>query len=216
VKILVVDLGVPAAIAGFRKHLTGAGHTAEAIEATARSEPLPPARRWDGIVLSGSHASVYEPEPWMGRVADWAFEAAMAGTGILGVCFGHQLMGWRLGGTVAAHPAGPECGTGWVDLTPAGLRDPVFSGIAPRLRVQQAHGDHLVVAPTAEGTQALATSEHTPLQAFRWRNVVGVQFHPEVDPILLGTLLAAEGWSGECGDAREAERVIVNWAAQLP
>jgi len=50
---------------------------------------------------------------------------------VLGVCFGHQLLGWALGDVVERNPAGPECGVRTVTLTAAGVADPLFAGLPP-------------------------------------------------------------------------------------
>ncbi len=211
-KVLVVELGEPETTRRFRLLLGQSG--VEVDRVLGKSDP-PVAADYDGIVLGGSPHGVYEREPWMKRLADWALDAAGAGKPILGVCFGHQLLGWALGATVEKNVRGPERGTHFVDLTEEGTRDPLFQDLPRRFEVQQIHGDHLAAPPTAAGSVRLASSEHTPWQAFRCGNITGVQFHPEIDRPLLATLVEREGGEADVRDAPLQERVIANWARTI-
>src|SRR5262245_32612260 len=83
-----------------------------------------------GVLLSGSPQSLTEPEPWMAEVAELVHAADRRGIPVLGVCFGHQLMGWAYGGRVVRNPRGWELGTVDVRLTEQGRTDPLFSGLA--------------------------------------------------------------------------------------
>ncbi|MFT3917631.1 MAG: GMP synthase [Anaeromyxobacteraceae bacterium] len=140
---------------------------------------LPPPGWHAGIVVTGSLASVTEDAPWMRTLGAWLVEASRRSQ-VLGVCFGHQLLGAALGARVERNPAGPEMGTVEVTLTPDGLADPLFAGLPPRLAVQQSHFDHVAAVPP--GAVLLATGAGAPVQAFRLgERLRGVQFHPEFD-----------------------------------
>jgi GMP synthase (glutamine-hydrolysing) len=207
-KVLVVELGEPETTERFRLVL---GREAVEFEHVLGKAELPDAARYDAVILGGSPHAVYERAPWMKRLAFWALAAAESDRPVLGVCFGHQLLGWALGGRVEANAKGREVGTCWVELTEQGALDPLFEGLPRRFEVQQTHGDHLAAPPTAAGTVRLAMSEHTPWQSFRCGNVTGVQFHPEIDAPLLRVMTDREGHRAEVRDAVLQERVLVNW-----
>jgi GMP synthase (glutamine-hydrolysing) len=99
---------------------------------------------------------------------------------VLGVCFGHQLLAWRLGATVQRNPRGLELGTVTVRLTDEGQTDPLFEGVPKEARVQATHFDEVVSVPP--GGALLATNEASPVQAFGVGTTLrGVQFHPEMN-----------------------------------
>ena len=63
-----------------------------------------------GVLITGSSAMVTEREEWSVRTGTW-LEAALGKIPVLGVCYGHQLIGDVLGGKVGTNPAGREIGT---------------------------------------------------------------------------------------------------------
>jgi len=195
----------------------------EVEQADARA-PLPPPARYDGIVLTGSPDSVTAWAPWMEAAALWSLAAARSRP-VLGVCFGHQLLGRALGARVERNPRGPEAGTTLVHLTSAGRADPLFAGLPADLPVQQAHGDHLAALPP--GAVLLAWNGRTPVQAFAAGDAIrAVQFHPEFDAARCRAITERDralldaarpdGCSRALGTLREtpgAERLLANWLA---
>lgn len=140
----------------------------------------PPKDGFDAVLMSGSPESVTQQEPWMARAGDFLLEVAARGVPVLGVCFGHQLLAWRLGGAVVKNPRGRELGTVAVTLTPAGRSDPLFHGLPDVVGLQSTHEDH--VEPLPPGATLLASSALSAVQAFaHGKHVRGVQFHPEMD-----------------------------------
>ncbi len=128
--------------------------------------------RPDGIIVSGSPLSVTEKAPWMLELGQDLLKAGAAGTPVLGVCFGHQLL---------ARAAGGEVG-----------KDPLFASWArsSEIEVQATHLD--AVDPLPPGVTVLATNENTAAQAFRLsETVAGVQFHPELWAEAMRDLIAS-------------------------
>jgi len=143
-------------------------------------EPLPRARDFDAVVVTGSPRSVTERAPWMRRAASWLREASDERVPVLGVCFGHQLLGEAFGGRVHRNPLGREIGTVACSLTEAGRADPLFEGFPRTFEVQATHED--VVADAPPEVEILASNAAAACQAFRVGPFVrAVQFHPEMD-----------------------------------
>jgi len=143
-----------------------------------------------GVVVTGSSAMVSHREPWSERTAAWLAGAALAGTPVLGICYGHQLLAHGLGGRVGPNPRGREIGTVEVTLSGAARGDPLFQELPGRVRVQATHVEAVLELPV--GARLLASSAGDPHQAFAVGDRAwGVQFHPEFDADVVRAYLAA-------------------------
>jgi len=157
-------------------------HLGEALELPAGTQ---------GVLVSGSPLSLTQPEPWMDDVAEELLRIGERGTPVLGVCFGHQLIGRAAGSQVVRNPKGREIGTVRVQLTAAGRTDPLFRGWVPEdgfVEVQATHCDS--VDPVPASATLLASNERCATQALRFSDAVAsVQFHPELRPETLRALI---------------------------
>ena len=146
----------------------------------------------DGVIVTGSPLSVTERAPWMEALGERLLRVGRAGTPVLGVCFGHQLIARAAGGDVVLNPRGREIGTIQVQLTPAGVRDPLFAWArgSATIHSQATHVD--AVDPLPPGAVLLASNENTPVQAYRLSETIAcVQFHPELSPAGMRDLIAS-------------------------
>jgi GMP synthase (glutamine-hydrolysing) len=154
-------------------------------------EPLDLPVGTQGVLVTGSPLSLTHPEPWMDDAAEELLRIGERGTPVLGVCFGHQLLGRAAGSQVVRNPKGREIGTTRVQLSPAGRKDPLFRGWASEdglVDVQATHCDAVEAVP--RGATLLASNERCATQAFRFSDAVAsVQFHPELDPDTLRDLI---------------------------
>lgn len=139
-------------------------------------ERAPSLNGFDAVIMTGSPLSVTEPAPWVVEAAEVLVTAKVP---VLGVCFGHQLLAWRLGAEVRRNPLGLELGTVTVSLTEQGRVDPLFDGLPTNAEVQATHFDEAAALP--DGATLLATNTACPVQAFRHGSRWGVQFHPEMN-----------------------------------
>lgn len=142
-------------------------------------DALPPIGSVAGVIVSGAAAMAADADPWIRRLGDWLEEACAAELPVLGVCFGHQLLGLRLGGTVAPNPHGPEYGIVPITLGAAAADDLLLAGLPHRLTVSSAHYQNVSTLPPGAVELARGASG---MQAIRYRSRCwGVQFHPEFD-----------------------------------
>jgi GMP synthase (glutamine-hydrolysing) len=142
------------------------------------------AREAAAIIISGSPRDAWEDDPLNDRVLAVVDHCRTAGKPLLGVCFGHQILGRALGAKVGRHPAGYELGNVEVSLTDDGVKCPLFAGLPRELDVIESHQDAVLELP--QGARLLATGAHTQVQAFDFAgHLLGVQFHPEMDPAVL-------------------------------
>jgi len=143
---------------------------------------------FDGVLVTGTAASVRDRARWMQPLGDFLGERTEAGPPVLAVCFGAQLAAEALGGTVERNPRGWEIGTVEVDLTRNGLADPLFAGLPERLTVQATHEDHVSQLPL--DVIRLAGNSAAFVQAFACgRHLRAVQFHPEAGAAVITSLI---------------------------
>jgi GMP synthase (glutamine-hydrolysing) len=129
---------------------------------------------FDGFVVTGSRASVYWDEEWIGTLKTWTGEAVRAGLPALGVCYGHQLLADVLGGSVESMG---EYEIGYRTVEQDG-ENRLLDGVPEDMTVFTTHSDHVVEAPP--GATVFARNEYG-IHGFRKDNVFAVQFHPEYD-----------------------------------
>lgn len=148
------------------------------IVAVYRGETLLPPAAYRAALITGSPAMVTDHEPWSEAAAAWLREAVAAGLPVFGVCYGHQLLAYALGGEVDYNPAGRSLGTRTVQRTANG--DPIIAGLPAEFAAQMLHSQ-VVTRPPA-GSAVLASAGHDPYQLLRYApGVYSSQFHPEFD-----------------------------------
>ncbi|MBP7452636.1 MAG: glutamine-hydrolyzing GMP synthase [Ottowia sp.] len=150
-----------------------------------------------GVILSGSHASVYEVDD---KAPPAVFEL---GVPVLGICYGMQTMAQQLGGQVQGSDH-REFGyaevraRGHTDLLKdiADLTTPEGHGM---LKVWMSHGDKVTALPP--GFKLMASTDSCPIagMADESRHFYGVQFHPEVTHTLQGAAILQRFVREICG-----------------
>ena len=132
-----------------------------------------------GIILSGSHASVYEDTTDKAPAA--VFELGLP---VLGICYGMQTMAHQLGGKVEGghkREFGPAAvrARGHTALL-AGINDFSTEQGHGMLNVWMSHGDKVTELPP--GFKLMASTESCPIAAMadETRRFYALQFHPEV------------------------------------
>lgn len=134
-------------------------------------------RGYDGVMISGSVASVNDPDPWVTQLMQVIREAVAADVPVFGACFGHQAIAKALGGTVSKNPQG------WVlgryethNHTPA----PWMGDTPGPMALNAAHKEQVMVPPP--GATILAGTEAVPNGHMALGNrVFSTQYHPELD-----------------------------------
>ena len=97
----------------------------------------------------------------------------------LGICFGHQFLGYVLGAKVVNDKTQQETGSFSVYLTQKGKSNPLFSGLPSVFVAQFGHKDSLEKLPS--GATLLAKTKKCKIAAFGYKkNIYGIQFHPEL------------------------------------
>ena len=148
----------------------------------------------DAVLISGSPRDAFAEDEWTAKTIGVVDQVLARGVPVLGVCFGHQLLGRMAGARVDRNPRGWEVGECVVRST--GQASPLH--LPAEARVLQSHQDSVFDVPM--GARLLALNEHTAVQAAQWgERVYGVQFHPEFTGDILRKLWSKrrEIWRGK-------------------
>ena len=151
-----------------------------------------------GVILSGSHASVYED------TTDKAPQAVFElGVPVLGICYGMQTMAQQLGGKVES---GHQREFGYAEVRAHGntalLKD-IADFTTPQghgmLKVWMSHGDKVTELPP--GFKTMASTDSCPIagMADEARRYYAVQFHPEVTHTVQGRAILERFVLDICG-----------------
>lgn len=153
----------------------------DAVELDA-GEAIPALEAYDALWVMGGPMDVWDVEdcPWMieekRAIRRWVRDLNRP---FLGVCLGHQLLADALGGTCGPQRP-PEIGILDVDLTAAGARDPLFTGLTRTYKALQWHS--VAVAQPPEGAVILASSPACRCQAMRVGDRAwSLQYHVELE-----------------------------------
>jgi GMP synthase (glutamine-hydrolysing) len=143
-----------------------------------------------GIIFTGGPASVYgEDSP---KCDSKIFEL---GIPVLGICYGMQLMAYTLGGNVA-HAEKREYGTTDVSIDNSSK---LFEGFENTNGFLMSHTDFVETVPN--GFKNIGKTSSCPNAAMEneEKKLYGIQFHPEVNHSVNGTLVLKNFLYNVCG-----------------
>ena len=124
-----------------------------------------------GIILSGGPSSVYSES-----APDIDLESIWGKVPILGICYGAQLISYKMGGHVENSPT-REYGRAHIHHKVA---SPLLKDVSEASQVWMSHGDTITKLP--DQFELIASTESVDTAAFQHidHNVFALQFHPEV------------------------------------
>lgn len=128
----------------------------------------------DGVVLSGSPV-LFSDGGVETKFSEEVDAIKGASVPILGICFGHQLIGTAFGSNVIN--TGKQI-QGFIE-TERVSEDSLFDALPKLISVYESHYE--VVTAPPPGFTLLAKSPTSAIAAFRKDSIYGIQFHPEVN-----------------------------------
>lgn len=139
---------------------------------------------FDGVLITGSPASVHEDSAWVPRLLKQIRVAYDANVPMFGACFGHQAIALALGGAVTRNPNGWAFGLLEMQVT---KRAPWYDGPTTLLQYG-AHVEQVTQLP--DGAEAIFSTEGCPVAGFVLADrIYTTQNHPEMTPEFIAALV---------------------------
>lgn len=173
---------------------------------------FPDPEEFDLLLIMGGTMSVYQEEEysWLKTEKEFVGKVIETGKPLLGSCFGAQMIADVLGGKVTKNPY-KEIGWHTVRSVEVKSQNDIRSSELPSCMFPEFtgfmwHGDTFEI-PT--GAMRLFESEACPNQGFIYNgNVLGLQFHPEVDRQWVRNLTKVSGHELVSGKYIQSEKEI--------
>jgi GMP synthase-like glutamine amidotransferase len=148
-------------------------------------------------LITGSRAGAYDDLPWIPPLEDWIRRAHGEGQPLAGICFGHQIVGQALGGTVRKSERGWGLGVRTVEIKAESRADVwssegVHSAITyfPKGRFSLIHSHQDQVEEPPPGAAVFAGNDFCPCAGMLiGKRTLTFQGHPEFTPAYARHLL---------------------------
>ncbi|KAK2768907.1 hypothetical protein FQN53_006212 [Emmonsiellopsis sp. PD_33] len=146
----------------------------------------------DAVLITGSRHNSFDDIPWINKLVDYTSKVlAQDRVRIIGVCFGHQIIGRAMGVKVGPNEAGWEVAVHDIDLTEKGKE---VLGLE-KLRLQQMHRDIVHYLPP--NVISLGSSPVCAVQGmYLPGKFISVQGHPEFTEEIVSEILEARRTAG--------------------
>ncbi|XP_028779696.1 gamma-glutamyl peptidase 5 [Neltuma alba] len=133
---------------------------------------------YDGFVITGSSNDAHGNDAWVRELLTFLKKLDSLRKKVLGVCFGHQILGRALGGKVTRSPTGWDIGVRTVTLSSSSSLALSSLKLPSRLSIIECHRDEVRELPAK--AEVIAWSEKTGIEMFRYGDhIMGIQGHPE-------------------------------------
>ncbi|XP_034681471.1 gamma-glutamyl peptidase 5-like [Vitis riparia] len=134
---------------------------------------------YSGFVITGSCSDAHADEGWICRLIDLLKKLDIMKKKVLGICFGHQILGRALGGKTGRAGSGWDIGFRTVHLSSSSSSN-FFSTLKlpARLSIIECHRDEVRELPPK--AEIIGRSEKTGIEMFKYGDhMMGIQGHPE-------------------------------------
>ncbi|MBI4437267.1 MAG: type 1 glutamine amidotransferase [Candidatus Omnitrophica bacterium] len=173
-----------------------------------KGEAFPSPRKCSALIVLGGPDSANDKTPKMKEQLGRIREALSLGIPYLGICLGLQTLVKGAGGGVVKSPVqeigfrDPKGNPFEVQLTEAGRKDPLLSGIPTSFKVFQLHGETVTLTPrmTLLGKGDFCTNQMVRVGT----SAYGLQFHLEMTSVMLDL------WGREDSDLKQMNQTTLH------
>lgn len=143
---------------------------------------------YDGFVITGSCSDAYGNDLWVCRLLGLVKTLDAKKKRVLGVCFGHQILGRAIGGRVGRAHSGWDIGVRTINLSASSSKLFPSLNIPSSLPIIECHQDEVIELPPK--AEIIAWSDKTGIEMFRYGDhIMGIQGHPEYNEDILRHLI---------------------------
>ncbi|KAF5687345.1 anthranilate synthase component II [Fusarium denticulatum] len=157
----------------------------------------------DGFLLTGSKHTSFADDPWILKLVEFVKKVyTTTEKPIVGICFGHQIIGRALGANVAVSPGGWEVCVDRINLNETGQKLLGVSSLVSttdtfheaslieKQGLHQMHRDAVLEVP--EGLVSLGSSSRCEVQGlYKPGRIISFQAHPEFDDFIMQEIMEA-------------------------
>ncbi|KAH8658037.1 Aldehyde/histidinol dehydrogenase [Xylariales sp. PMI_506] len=160
------------------------------------AQSYPDIENVDALLLTGSKHTAFEDKPWILKLIGYVKNVLETTTKpVVGICFGHQIIGRAMGAKVGVSPGGWELSVDEFHLSTEGQN--LLGGLSSKLH--QMHRDAVLEVPN--GVVNLGSSPSCPIQGlYQPGRILSFQGHPEFDSEIMGAILKTRHEQGIFND----------------
>lgn len=131
------------------------------------------------VWVTGSVSDAFANDDWIVRLNEFLADKLLGKVPVVGICFGHQIVGRALGAQVDRNPQGWELGIETVDLN-KGSPDVVNLFPGKSFNIIEVHQD--IVFDLPQGVTNIGSTDRTSIQGFYKKDkLLTFQGHPEFE-----------------------------------
>ena len=147
-----------------------------------KDDVFPETLDFDGLLITGSPASVHDGGAWIARLEGLVRDAIARHVPLYGACFGHQIIARALGAPVGENPGGWTLGRIETERLADRRKIPMFA----------AHREQVLALP--DGAEIVARTPGCPIAGFAiGQHLRTTQYHPEMSHDFVAALIDAFG-----------------------
>ncbi|KPM39696.1 hypothetical protein AK830_g6873 [Neonectria ditissima] len=168
------------------------------------SQAFPNLDEIDGLWLTGSKHTAFADDDWIVSLVEFTKKVlTTTKIPVVGICFGHQIIGRALGAKVGVSLGGWEVSVDKINLNEDGKSLLEVSS----LRLHQMHRDAVLEIP--QGVVCLGSSPKCEIQGlYQAGHLISFQAHPEFDGFIMSTILETRHEQGVFDDALFEDGVV--------